>query len=154
VKVRLVLALLVAGLPAASAQDSRPAFAAVLPEAVGDVSGWERIAGDFQTATARGSYWLYVNPATPAMYQLVRYRVELRPGRAVDPAPRSGAERVAFVRRPGVREPMLFWEHDPAAAGRGWRAIAAGTEEYRLEIAVFMAVLGAHRAARTAPPAS
>ena len=156
-RIRLALAVLVAGVasfPAASAQDAGAAFSPSLPQVVGDVSGWERIAGDFETTTARGSYWLYVNPARPAMYQLMRYRVELTPDRTGGRAPRHAGERVAFVPRPGVREPMLFWEHDPAAVGRGWRVIVAGTDEYRLEIAVLMAVLGAHRAARNGSPAS
>ena len=90
-RIRLALALLAAGLagaPVVSAQDAGPAFAPSLPEAVGDVSGWERITGDFETANARGSYWLYVNPASPAMYQLVRYRVELKPEGTRGQAPR------------------------------------------------------------------
>jgi hypothetical protein len=148
----LVLVACLAHLPAASARDAGAVFAPSLPDGVGDVSDWERITGEFETTTARGAYWLYVNPARPAMYQLMRYRVELLPGWPGAQGRRGAAERVAFVRKPGVREPMLFWELDPPGAGHGWRAIAAGTEEYRTEIAVLMAVLGVHRAARSPLP--
>lgn len=148
-RLRAVLALLLAGLarPAATAGAE---FSPSLPGGVGDVSGWELVTGDFETGTARGTYRFYVNPGRPAMYQLMRYRVEiLRPWPAVEER-RGDAERVAFVSRPGVREPMLFWVRRPGGAGPAWRAITAGTDEYRAEIGVLMAVLEVHRAARAA----
>jgi hypothetical protein len=70
---------------------------------------------------------------------------------AVEPgAGRGIAERVAFIRRPGVREPMDCWERMPGEA-TVWREVAPGTGEYLLEMSVLMRVLAAHRAAQATP---
>jgi hypothetical protein len=147
-----LLAAVVAGAAPAAAQEAGPAYAPSLPDGVGDVSRWELVTGEFETATARGSYRFYVNPARRAMYQLMRYRVDiLEPWPAV--RERHGdAERVAFVRLPGSREPMLFWARHPPGTDPAWRAIAADSDEYRAELGVLMAVLGVHRAARASQP--
>lgn len=149
---RLAALLLLAGTAVARGEGPAPAFAPLLPEGVGDVTGWEVVTGEFETRVARGAYRFYVNPARAAMYQLMRYRVEL-----LDPAGaprRTDAERVVFVRRPGVREPIACWEKQPEGASAAWREVAAGTDEYRVEMGVLMQVLAVHRAARagqTAP---
>jgi hypothetical protein len=82
------------------------------------------------------------------MYQLMRYRVQLPEATTDGKRQRGAAERVAFVRQPGAREPMLFWELEPPGVTPAWRAIGAGTDEYRREIGVLMIVLAVHRAAR------
>jgi hypothetical protein len=146
----LLLALAVPA--AASGPDAEPVFAPSLPDGVGSLAGWEIVAGDFESKDARGSYRFYVNPARGALYQLMRYRVELRgPAGAAQPD-RGGAERVAFVRRPGVREPMACWERQPAGSTPAWRELAAGTAEYNAEMGVLIQVLAVHRAARAAQP--
>jgi hypothetical protein len=63
---------------------------------------------------------------------------------------RGFAERVAFIRRPGVRERMDCWERMPGDP-MVWREVAPETGEYLLEINVLMRVLAAHRAAQAAP---
>lgn len=88
-----------------SGQGNSGAFARDLPAAVGDISEWETITGDFETTAARGSYLFYVNPRRQAMYQLMRYRVELLD--AGSARKHGSAERVAFVRRPESREPLM-----------------------------------------------
>jgi hypothetical protein len=132
----------------AGAQDSTP-FAATLPTAVGDVSRWQVVTGSFETDRARGSYLFYVNPARSALYQLMRYKVELRTAATLEERTRGSAERVAFVARPGVPEPMLCWERieggEPA-----WKAVVAGTAAYRLEMSMLMQVLAVHRVVRNA----
>jgi hypothetical protein len=126
------------------AQQPGAGYAPSLPSAVGDVSRWEVVTGDFDAPKRmRGSYRFYVNPARLAMYQLMRYRVQL-----LNPAGdggRGSAERVAFVRHPGAREPMLIWVRE---APEAWRALVANTDEYRIEIGVVMGVLAVHRSAR------
>jgi hypothetical protein len=117
---------------------------------VGDVSRWLIVTGDFDTHHARGAYRLYVNPARRAMYQLMRYRVELLGSRSGEAARRGAAERVAFVRRPGVAEPLLLWKRSAPGVTPAWREVAAGSDEYRMELGVLMSVLAAHRAARAA----
>jgi hypothetical protein len=142
----LACALLLFGLPIGPQVSA--GFAAVLPTGVvADVSRWEVVSGSFETPTEAGSYILYVNPANMALYQLMRYRVVLHAAKGSFEESRSSVERVAFIPRPGVREPMLCWERLEGEAP-GWREVAAGTDAYRLEMGVLMRVLAAHRAAR------
>lgn len=126
-------------------------FAAALPAAVVDVSGWQVVTGQFETSVERGSYAFYVSPTRGALYQLMRYRVELRNAQSREARERGMAERVAFIPRPGVREPMLCWER-VAGVEPAWREVTAGTPAYVLEMGVLMRVIAAHRAARTSPP--
>jgi hypothetical protein len=145
---RLKLALLLLALPAASAQETPPPFVLDLPRGVVDITGWETISGEFETATARGTYRFHVNPRRQALYQVMRYRIDL-----FDPAPglqrrRRPSERLAFVARPGTREPLRCWERKPAGSIPAWRELTAGTAEYQLEMALLMQVLAVHRAVR------
>ena len=80
----------------------------------------------------------------------MRYRVELLGATSPQEQRRGVAERVAFIRRPGVREPMDCWMRLPGDATE-WREVAAGTDEYLLEMGVLMRVLAAHRAAQATP---
>jgi hypothetical protein len=121
-------------------------FATALPDGVSDVAGWEVVSGEFETAGLRGDYRFYVNPQRQAMYQLMRFRTASGGG-AGGPL---GAERVAFVRRPGTPEPMLCWERQPAGAGTEWRALVPGSSEYTSEMSMLMRVLAVHRAASAA----
>ena len=145
-RLRLLAALLLLGALRATAQGGTGAFAATLPDGIGDVSRWQLVSGDFDTSSARGEYRFYVNPARPAMYQLMRYRVQLLEGASGEEVRRGGAERVAFIRQPGVREPMALWERGPAGADPAWLEVAAGTNAYRLEMGVLIRVLGVHGA--------
>ena len=144
----LATGLVLAGAAGALGQDGTSAFAPSLPPGVVDVSRWQVVTGSFETETERGSYLFYVNPARSGLYQLMRYRVELRGGASVEEQGRGAAERVAFIPRPGVREPMLCWERI-AGAVPAWREVAAGSSAYRLEMSVLIRVLAVHRAART-----
>lgn len=148
---RLAVGLLLAGAPGAVLSDESAPFASILPRSVGDVSGWAILSGQFETGAARGSYRLYVNPQRAALYQLMRYRVELLTMTSPQEQQRGTAERVAFIRRPGVREPMDCWRRLPGDVTE-WREVAAGTDEYVLEMGVVMHVLAAHRAAQAATP--
>jgi hypothetical protein len=147
--IRLVAALLllVAGTPARG-QLASPVFASTLPPGIADVGGWELVSGDFETAQMRGGYRFYVNPERLAMYQLMRYRVQRLPSAEGPGDATLGAERVAFVRRPGVREPIDCWERQPAGAAPAWRPLAPGTAEYQAEMLLLTRVLAIHRAAR------
>jgi hypothetical protein len=143
----LATGLLLAGAAGAVDPDRSGPFAATLPASIDDVSGWQMVTGSFETGTERGSYRLYVNPARAALYQLMRYRIELVGVMSPQEQRRGGAERVAFIRHPGVREPMVCWERLGGAVP-GWREVPADTDEYRLEMGILMRVLNAHRAAR------
>ncbi len=149
---RLAVGLLLAGAPGAAVSDEFVPFASILPLRVGDVSGWAIESGQFQTGAARGTYRLYVNPRRMALYQLMRYQVELKDRTSLEEQRRGRAERVAFIRRPGVREPMDCWIRLPGPGSvLEWREVAAGSDEYLLEMTVVMQVLAAHRAGRAVP---
>ena len=51
------------------------------------MSGWEMVSGEFETAAGRGAYVFHVNPQRQAIYQVMRYRVELLPGQVLELAP-------------------------------------------------------------------
>jgi hypothetical protein len=148
VRLPLASALLLACAARAAGPEDVATFSPTLPSGVGDVSGWQLVIGAFETRGARGEYRFYVNPARAAMYQLMRYRVQLLDATTDGERRRGSAERVAFVRQPGTRQPMLFWELEPPGVTPAWRAIGASTDEYRREIGVLMIVLAVHRAAR------
>ena len=141
---------LVASAAGALAQDAAD-FAPTLPPGVADVSAWQVVTGSFETTAARGTYLFYVNPARSGLYQLMRYRVELRAAATPEERDRSSAERVAFIPRPEVREPMLCWERTAGDAA-AWKAVSAGTSEYNLEMRVLMRVLAVHRTAPNGAP--
>ena len=136
-------ALVLAATGSARAAD----FAPTMPEGVADVSGWELVSGNFDTPGFRGDYHFYVNPQRQALYQVMRYRTATSGGTG-DPL---GAERVAFVGRPGVHEPMLCWERQPAGATLRWRVLAPGTPEYLAEMSTLMRVIAMHRTATLGP---
>ena len=142
----LVVGFLLLGPALASSQDVAT-FAVVLPEGVADVGGWEIVSGEFETTTARGAYRFHVNPRRQALYQVMRYRVELLTPSTSLQRGRGLGERLAFVRRPGTAEPLKCWERKPAGTVPPWRELEAGTDEYKLEMALLMQVLAVHRAA-------
>jgi hypothetical protein len=145
----LVFLILACG-GAAVAGGALAPFSPALPEGIGDVTGWQIVNGEFETAEARGAYMFYVNPSRAAMYQLMRYQLEFADPGSRPVRQRGGAERVAFVRRPGVREPIECWEKQALGTTPAWRRIGEGTEEYDAEMAALLYVLGVHRAVRLA----
>jgi len=146
-RVWLVAGLLLLGSAPAFLQDVGVTFAAVLPRGVADVSGWEVVSGEFETETARGAYRFHVNPRRPALYQVMRYRVELLTPSTGLQRGRGRGERLVFVRNPGTAEPIMCWEREPAGTVPPWREVEAGTDAYQLEMALLMQVLAVHRAA-------
>lgn len=146
----LAAGVLFADAPVVASSTVSGLYATTLPAPVGDVSSWSIVTGEFETSGERGSYLFYVNPTRGALYQLMRYRVELRQAESAEERQRGTAERVAFIPRPGVREPMLCWER-LAGTAPVWRAVAAGTAAYVLEMQVLMRVLAVHRAAQLPP---
>ena len=141
--------LVVAAVVPTHAGTPDPAFADTLPPGIADVSGWELVSGDFDTPQLRGGYRFYVNPDRLAMYQLMRYRIQRLPSGTQGGDAALGAERVAYVRRPEVHEPIQCWERQVLGPGPEWRALAPGSAEYQTEMMLLTQVLAIHRAART-----
>ena len=145
----LIVSLLLLGGVEARSHDPHVLFAPALPAGVADVTGWEIVTGDFETMRARGAYRFYVNPKLQAIYQVMRYQVQLlTPTPGLESA-RSSAERVVFVRKPGSHQPLLCWEREPPGTAPPWREVQPGTDEYKLEMSMVMRVLQVHRAARS-----
>ena len=143
--------------PSSPGTSARPtlaagSFAPTLPAAVGDVSAWEIVTGEFETTAERGTYAFYTSPTHRALYQLMRYRIELREPVGPEERRRGRAERVAYIPRPGVREPMLCWER-LAGVEPAWRAVAPDTPAYALEMKVLIRVLAVHGTLRRSTPA-
>jgi hypothetical protein len=145
-RLTLALALLVAGAGPLSAQPV--AFSPTLPDGIIDVSSWQVVSGDFETAQIRGGYRLYVNPARPALYQLMRYRIDRGAQAPPEHDARLGVERVAYIRNPGVREPLVYWLKQPPGSRSDWEQVPHGTREYQLETGLLMRILSIHRTAR------
>jgi len=144
-----MVGLLILGGAKPGSQDAAAPFAPVLPPGVVDVTGWEIVAGDFETTRARGAYRFYVNPKLQAIYQVMRYQVQLLAPASPLESVRNTAERVVFVRKPGSRQPLLCWEREPPGTVPAWREVQPGTDEYQLEMFMVMRVLQVHRAARS-----
>ena len=121
-------------------------FSGEVPMAVPSVEGWERIVGDLELASPHVAvqYEFYVNPARPAIYEVVRYRVT-----DLGPVPKGR------VRYPTTEK--LQWDRDgrdlrrfecvqKAANGAGctWHEMEKGGPDYMREVPVLLWLYGAH----------
>ena len=123
-------------------------FTTNVPRVVPSVAGWERITGDLQFKKPRVNvaYEFYVNPARPAIYEVVRYRVT----NLVPAAP--GEVSYATTEK-------LQWDRDGrdlrrfecvAAEGEGdcaWREMEKGGPDYVREVPVLLWLYGEHNKA-------
>ena len=117
-------------------------FARTVPLDLPHFQGWERISGDVQLESPRMSvqYEFFVNPARPAIYEVVRYRiVELD---------------FTEARRYPTTE-KLQWDRDGRDVRRfecagepgqacAWREMAKGGDDYTREIPVLIWLYGLH----------
>jgi hypothetical protein len=129
----LAAALLQAALARASV------LSASFPPGVPDASAlrWERITGDVSTAEEAASYEFYVNPVRKAIYEVVRFRFTWHGT--------ERAETVVWNPPPAVGRAPVCFVHD---SNGGWRALKAGTPEYRDELLTVIRVYALHRNAR------
>ncbi len=118
-----------------------------VPVAIPSVEGWERIAGDLELAGPRVAvqYEFYVNPARPAIYEVVRYRVtDLGPvpeGQgALIPPPRScsGTADGRDLRR------FECVQSGAGETGCAWHEMEKGGADYLREVPVLLWLYGAH----------
>jgi hypothetical protein len=120
-------------------------FSAELPRDVPTAtSGWERISGDLEFESPRISvqYEFFVNPARPAIYELVRYRiVELGP--VVESRRYPTTEKLQWDR--DGRDLRRFECMPAPRSGCAWREMEKGTPDYLREVPVLMWLYGMHR---------
>jgi hypothetical protein len=145
--VRALKALALAALAATATPLAVLQFAKHVPAAIPSVVGWERITGDLvlQDPRVEVQYEFYVNPARPAAYEVVRYRVTDH-----GPVPKGR------TRYPTTEK--LQWDRDgrdvrrfecvanAAAEGAGcaWKELEKGGADYTREVPVLLWLYGVH----------
>lgn len=122
---------------AASAGASGEDFAEAPPEPIAGFVDWPFLSGEFQAGGLAFGYRFHVNPARPALYSVMRYRLRAN---GQDPPP---TEKFLWVERPGQPAPMRCFElQGPSGAKAvGWREMAPGTREYTQEMQTLRALL-------------
>lgn len=117
-----------------------------VPLAIPSVEGWERISGDlaFEALRVDVKYEFYINPARPAVYEIVRYRVTDR-----DPVRRKKDRYPADERLQWDRDGRDIRRYacmaDPApGAGCSWQEMEKGGDDYLREVPVLLWLYGAH----------
>ncbi len=126
-------------------------FARNVPTVVPSVEGWERIAGDFEFQKPRVAvqYEFYVNPARPAIYEVVRYRVT-----DLAPPPEGSTGKVPY---PATEK--LQWDRDgrdlrrfECVGGKAetncvWQEMEKGGHDYVREVPVLLWLYDTHNRA-------
>jgi hypothetical protein len=142
-----VVVLALTATPLAVAQ-----FSTSVPETIPSVLGWERITGDlvFEVPRVAVQYEFYVNPARPAIYEVVRYRVtDLGPVRK-DKAPYPTTEKLQWDRDGRDLRRFECVENAATAAACSWHEMEKGGAHYLREVPVLLWLYGAHHAASRA----
>ena len=100
-------------------------------------AAWERIDGDYETASEHVRYSLFVDPERPVLFRITQFRVSLRrQGRAGRPRFEDGAETVLWNEVPGAHLPLRCFAEEllgPAAAHDAqpsWRNVSPTTPEF------------------------
>jgi hypothetical protein len=100
-------------------------------------SAWERIDGDYQTATENVRYALFVDPERPLLFRITQYRVTRRKGAAGPAGADDGVETVIWNATPGRRVPLLCFAEEPTGRVRPrrgsvtWRDVDPATDRFR-----------------------
>jgi hypothetical protein len=137
-----VAVLAVTSTPLAVAHFSRD-----VPPGIPSVRGWERITGDlhFQSPRVAVQYEFYVNPARPAIYEVVRYRFfDLGPDRK-DEQRYPTTEKLQWDRDGRDLRRFECVANGAGGAGCAWHEMEKGGEDYLREVPVLLWLYGAHR---------
>ena len=124
-------------------------FTATVPGVIPSVTGWERITGDleFQSPRVAVQYEFYVNPARPAIYEVVRYRVtELGPRRK-DGGRYPTTEKLQWDRDGRDLRRFECIEDTAGAKGCAWQEMEKGSDDYLREVGVLLWLYGEHHKA-------
>jgi hypothetical protein len=145
----------------ASSRALRP-LSATLPDGLPTAAAraeWERIDGDYETATEHVRYALFVDPEMPLLFRITQYRVTARkpaPGRE---RAEDGAETVIWNATPRQRAPLRCFSEDrlarerPSGAAATWRDVDPETPEFRANMNRAMEIyVRVQRAGKAGPP--
>jgi hypothetical protein len=127
-------------------------FSKSVPQTIPSVRGWERITGDlvFEDPRVAVQYEFYVNPARPAIYEVVRYRVtDLGPVRT-DKARYPTTEKLQWDRDGRDLRRFECVAASAAEAGCSWQEMEKGGAHYLREVPVLLWLYGAHQKASRA----
>lgn len=120
-------------------------FAAHVPAMVPSVEGWERLTGDLELQDPRVAvqYEFYVNPARPALYEVVRYRVTNRAPQRAGQRPYPTTEKLQWDR--DGRDLRRFECVEPRAQAEcAWQEMEKGSDGYLREVGVLLWLYGEH----------
>jgi hypothetical protein len=121
-------------------------FSKKVPMAIPSVQGWERITGDleFESPRVAVQYEFYINPARPAAYEVVRYRVtDLGPARTDKPRYPT-TEKLQWDRDGRDVRRFECVENSAGEAGCAWQEMEKGGADYLREVPVLLWLYGAH----------
>jgi hypothetical protein len=156
---RSLVALSLVALSCASAHGLRP-LSETLPAGLPTAkmrADWERIDGDYETATEHVRYALFVDPERPLLFRITQYRVSPRRGVSA-PRGEDGPEMVIWNATPGQTGPLrCFAEVLAPPVRRGtppsWRDVDVSTEEFRANMSRALQIYGrVHHEGRAGPP--
>jgi len=118
-------------------------FVSYLPEALPDVSKWEKMSGsaEIKNPDGRLEYELFVNPVRLGQYSLSRYRFSPRLQSSRDAYPSSANEKLQWDR--DGRDVRRF---ECLGGGRkcDWRELPKGLAAYDSELAALLRVYALH----------
>ena len=120
-------------------------FSKEVPRGVPSVKGWMQISGDVEFGEPRVAvrYQFFVNPARPAAYEVVRYRVTpLGAAGSVPPAP--GNEKLQWDRDGRDLRRFECVASVAADGGCAWKEMDKGGAAYRTEVGLLIPLYNAH----------
>jgi hypothetical protein len=122
---------------------------------------WERIDGDYETASEHVRYSLFVDPVRPFLFRITQYRVSVRRAAGSRPRFEDGAETVVWNELPESPTPVplrCFAEERPAAESSAearpvWRNVTPTTPEFVASMRRAIEIYGrVRREGRAGPP--
>ena len=121
---------------------------------------WERINGDYETATEHVRYSLFVDPQRPLLFRITQFRVSpRRPQRGRRPRFEDGAEMVLWNEVPGTHVALRCFAEERIGrtatrdAQQSWRDVSPATPEFLASMYRAMEIYQqVHREGRAGPP--
>ena len=120
---------------------------------------WERIDGDYETATAHVRYSLFVDPERPLLFRITQYRVSVLRPLGSRPRLEDGTETVVWNAVPDRRVPLLCYAEErfdgkpSPGAPLSWRVVNPATVEFKASMNRAMEIYSrVRREGRGGPP--
>ena len=120
---------------------------------------WERIDGDYETATEHVRYSLFVDPERPLLFRITQYRVSVRRPLGSRPRFEDGTETVVWNAVPDRRVPLHCYAEErldgkpSSGAPFSWRDVNPTTLEFKVSMNRAMEIYSrVRREGRGGPP--